>query len=91
MAEIGEFSLGAHVQSLTKAIDNLMKVVDGQGLELQRVMKGSAKQLADSLDRASAASDRHARSLVSATWAMFGASLALVIVTAALVIVTWHS
>lgn len=97
---MGAFAQGAHLRNLTAAIDNLVKVVNGQGSFLQGALKSSLTSLAQSIEHSStrlvesldnaaaaareagAASDRHARSLVLATWALFAATFVLVVVTA---------
>jgi hypothetical protein len=80
----------ARAQILANAMDELGKAIQGQGMGLSVKMgrtteilteslQAAAKELSGAMDRASTASERHAKALVHATWVLAGATGALVI------------
>jgi len=102
MADMGAFSLGGHLQSLAKAIEDHGKILDGASVALQLKIGSSSGSLAgaisssserlvaslnnasDAAREAAAASERYARRLVWATWALVLATVVLATVT------VWH-
>ncbi len=70
-----------YVNQLSQAMGMLSSMIGAQGIgvsekldhssdRLAKAIAGASKQLAESADRASAATEKHARSLAYATWAL---------------------
>lgn len=72
----------SQVRELTDAMDRLGKAVVSGGGALGGKLDAAADRMEGAVRLASAASERHAKSLVCATWALVLATAVLVVVTA---------
>ena len=93
MNEIDRLFLEGHVKQLSDAMDNLGRAISAQGIgvsvkldnasfRLKDMLADASIRLSETVHQVSDASERYARSLVRATWALVAATLVLVIVTA---------
>jgi CHASE3 domain sensor protein len=74
-------ALHGYANTIRMAMDQLGQSVQAQGVGLSEKLDNASQRVADALDRASAASERHAKNLAWATWALVIATVVLVVVT----------
>jgi hypothetical protein len=71
-----------YVNKLAAAMADLALSIDAQGVGVSQKLDLASDRLATALAKAAEASEKHARSLVLATYWLAGATVALVLVTA---------
>jgi hypothetical protein len=70
------------LSNLNTALVQLGGVIQAQGVGVSVKLDKASDKLSAAINAAALASERHAKSLVNATWALVAATVVLVIVTA---------